>query len=36
MQLYSKETPTEVFYYEYSKIFKNTFFLEQLRTAASL
>ena len=30
-----KETPTQVFSCEYCKIFKNTYFEEHLRTAAS-
>ena len=31
-----KENPTQVFSCEYSKIFKNTYFEEHLRTAASV
>ena len=34
-QLYSKETPKQVFSCEICKIFKNTYFAEHLRTAAS-
>ena len=30
-----KETPAQVFSYEYCKMFKNTYFEEHLRTAAS-
>ena len=30
-----KETPTQVFFYEYCKILKNTYFQEHLQTAAS-
>ena len=30
-----KETPTQVFSIKYSEIFKNTYFEEHLRTAAS-
>ena len=36
MQLYLKETPAQVFSCEYCKIFKNTYFEEHLRTAASI
>ena len=35
LQLYLKKTPTQVFYREYCEIFKNTFFENYLRTAAS-
>ena len=31
LQLYQKETPTEVFSCEFCEIFKNTFFREHLR-----
>ena len=31
LQLYKKETPTQVFSYEICKIFKNIFFTENLR-----
>ena len=31
MQLYSKETPTQMFFCEYSEIFKNSFFIEHLQ-----
>ena len=34
MQPYSKETPAQVFSCEFCEIFKNTYFLEHLRTAA--
>ena len=34
LQLYQKETPTQVFSCEYCEIFKNTYFGEHLRTAA--
>ena len=36
MQLYQEETPTQVFSCEICKIFKNTYFEEHLRTAASV
>ena len=35
LQLYQKETPTQVFFCEYCRIFKNTYFEEHLRKAAS-
>ena len=31
-----KETPTQVLSFEYCEIFKNTYFEERLRTAASV
>ena len=34
LQFYQKETPTQVFSYEYCKIFKNTYFKEHLKTPA--
>ena len=36
LQLYEKETPTQVLCCEYCEIFKNTYFEEHLRTAASV
>ena len=36
LQLYQKETSTQVFSCEYCKILKNTCFEEHLRTAASV
>ena len=33
--LFKKETPTQIFSYEYCEIFKSTYFDEHLRTAAS-
>ena len=36
LQLYQKETPTPVFFYEYCEIFKNTYFEVHLRTTASV
>ena len=35
LQLYQKETPTQVFFCEYCEIFKNTYFEKHLRTTAS-
>ena len=35
LQLYLKETPTQVFSCELCEIFKNTFFMEHLQTTAS-
>ena len=35
VQLYQKETPTQVFFCEYCEIFKSTYFEEHLRTVAS-
>ena len=35
LQFYEKETLTQVFFCEYCKIFKNTYFEEHLRTVAS-
>ena len=35
LQLYSKETPAQVFSWEYCQIFKNNYFEEHLWTAAS-
>ena len=35
LQLYLKETPTQVFSCEFWEIFTNTFFKEHLRLAAS-
>ena len=34
-KLYLKETPTQVFSREFSELFKNTYFVEDLRTAGS-
>ena len=34
--LIEKETPTQVFFCEFSEIFKNTFFAEHLRKTASV
>ena len=31
LQLYLKETPTQLYFYEICKIFKNTFFKEHIR-----
>ena len=36
LQLYSKNTPTQVFFYEILEIFKNIYFEEHLRRAASI
>ena len=36
VQLYKKETPTQVFYFEFCEILKNTFFKEHLQTTASV
>ena len=36
LQLYSKEAPTQVFFCEYCEIFKNSYFEEHLRMAASV
>ena len=36
LQLYLKETPTQVFFYKYCEIYKNTYFEEPLRTVASV
>ena len=36
MQLYQKETPTQVFFCEYREIFKNTHFEKHLQTIASV
>ena len=35
LQPYLKDTPTQVFSYEYCEVFKNTYFEEHLLTAAS-
>ena len=35
-QSFKKETPTQLSSYEYSKIFKNTYFQEHVRTAVSV
>ena len=35
LQLYRKETPAQVFSYEFCQIFKNTFIEEHLSTVAS-
>ena len=35
MQLYEKETPTQVFSCEYCEIFKNTYFEEYLHAAVT-
>ena len=35
LQLYQKQTPTQVLSCEYCEIFKNTYFEEHLQTAAS-
>ena len=35
LQLYQKNAPTLVFYYEIRKTFKNTYFVEHLETTAS-
>ena len=35
MQIYQKETQTQVFFCEYCKIFKNSFFYRTLPVAAS-
>ena len=35
LQLYSKQTPTQVLSCEYCETFKNTYFEEHLQTAAS-
>ena len=35
LQLFWKETPTQLFSCEYCEIFKNTYFEEHLRTATS-
>ena len=35
VQLYQKVTPTQVFSYEFCKIFKNTYFVKHFWTAAS-
>ena len=34
LQIYQNETPTQVFFYEYWEIFRNTYFEEDLQTAA--
>ena len=34
LQLYQKETPTQLFSGEYCEIFKNTYFEEHLQTVA--
>ena len=36
LQLYQKETPTQVFLCEYCEIFKKTYFEKHLRTTASV
>ena len=36
LQLYEKETPTQVLFFEYCEMLKNTFFAEHLGTTASL
>ena len=36
LQLYEKETPTQVFSCEHCEIFNNNYFEEHLRTAASV
>ena len=36
LQLYQKETPTQVFFGEYCEIFKNLYFEKHLRTTASV
>ena len=36
LQLYQKESPIHVFYYEFGKIFKDSLFMEQLRAAVYL
>ena len=36
LQLYSKDTPRQMFSCEYYKAFKNTYFEEHLQTAASV
>ena len=36
LQIYLKETATQVFYYQYFEIFKNSNFEEQLRTGVSV
>ena len=36
MQLYQKETPAQVFFCEFSEIFKNTYFVEHRQGTASL